>query len=172
MNDQTDQTETVRGGDDESANEASTIAARFCPSCNYDLKGLASDGECPECGSKYEKQLLLPRPLPGAFSIFLRFLWPLAILIVFSIYFFSTVPHDPRIQLGWMILCTLGLVIGIINGAVQGNMMVSKYTASANKELSFSKRLSGMSVLALGLFSITVVLPAIIVGGCLVLVFA
>lgn len=120
MNDQTSQPGAGDEPTEASVKNHSTVVAGFCPICNYDLQGLDVEGECPECGKKYEVDMILPRPMPGAFSICLRFLWPLAVLVVLIIVFLSMYRLNPTVQYACFIYSMNMPWIGVFNGLVQG----------------------------------------------------
>lgn len=144
-----------------------TIVSGFCPVCTYDMRGLMETGDCPECGNKYHVRLLLPRPLPDTFSTCLRFLWPLAVFVVFSIIYFAAISNLNDIIV-LVPIALIVLVIGIINSVVQSHILLRRHCALAHKGCSFTFRLGKVERYALELFILTVAWPLVVIGGLVV----
>lgn len=145
----------------------STVAEGFCPVCNYDLQGLVASGDCPECGEHYEMDMLLPRLFPGLFSICLRFLWPLAILVVLGIVYFSAYRSNPNVQDAGLIYSMNVIWIGVLNGIVQGKLLVRRHCAVRDKDLRLDEQLSGIGPVAIGLFYLSIASGIFGAGGML-----
>ena len=158
-------------GAGDGANTATRIADGLCPHCAYDMHGLAVTGKCPECGFLYTNAVLLPlKRLPGALELWLRFAWPLMAFI--GSLCFPLTSRDPYGFLGWMFIAMLILIAMLINAAGQAVWLARACVRPEARGRRFGERLRMLGSLAVTLYTLTLVAPAVIVGGCVVLVCA
>ena len=136
-----------------------------CPCCEYDLKGLPLNGKCPECGTEYQAETILaPQSLPSALSLCFRYGWPLIIVVFFG----------PPAVLGRgdesMFCCaSLGLLLIPVNGVVQALILRNHPVMSRTHLKAISPRVRRLSHIGLVFFIMTVVVPLVIFGGCVLL---
>ena len=154
--------------DDQSPATGKTLEDGRCHQCGYVLKGLPRRGKCPECGEKYEVELVIPQPLPGAFSVCLRFLWPLILVMVMSVLLpVVNASQDYGPVALWMIGSAGVLLLFPINSIIQASVL-SRHPASQQvKRYPMGCRLS-MAVWIM--FLVTFFLPLLTFGGCLLFI--
>ena len=150
---------------------SAVVAEGLCPCCGYDLRGLAKSGTCPECGKAYTSEsLLLLRRIPGALELWARFGWPLVALI--ASFTHPLTSRDPYAFVGWLFIAMLILLAMLANAAVQAVWLAHACVRPEARERRFSERLRMLGPLAVTLYTITLVGPMVIVGGCVALVCA
>lgn len=142
------------------------IRIGVCPRCEYDLKGLSFAGKCPECGTAYDEDVLLaPGALPSALSLCVRFGWPVMFVVVAGapVLFGG---DDPS-----LFCCALISLVSIpLNGIVQAAMLRRHPVLSQVHLKAVSPRVRRLSHIGLALLILTVVLPLVAFGGCVLLV--
>ncbi len=147
------------------------IEAGFCPTCSYDLTSRPRVGRCPECGTMYHVDYLRPRPLPCAAALVGSFLWPL-LLIVGVNGAFLWENYDPYRGISVLFFMALGLVLTFINSLWQGFLLAKRHAPPVSDGRRVGERLKALSGALAGLFYVMSIVPAVIVGGCLMLVCA
>lgn len=147
------------------------LDAGFCPTCSYDLTSRPRQGRCPECGTMYHADFLRPRPLPCAAALVGSFLWPLLLIVgVNGVYLWDNV--DPYAGIGVMFFTALGLALTFINSLWQGYLLAKRHAPTVSEGRPVGDRLRAISGALAGMFYMMSIVPAVIVGGCLVLVCA
>jgi len=148
--------------------------AGFCPTCNYPCSApTTSEGDehdpvrCPECGLEIRSAAeLRPAPLPGALNIIALYGWPVAIAIVASMLLAWPVTWQSQYAaldiLVFLFLVALPLCV--INGAIVHFRLLRRCTPPSRKGRTFS-----IGALVSTLFALTVVVPAVLLGGCVLL---
>ena len=79
-----------------------------CPSCGYNLSGLPDIGNCPECNTGYDQNVLranlsLKRTKPSLILLCL----PPSIMLVLAALVYANSPNDPYLFLGLTLLAVL-----------------------------------------------------------------
>ena len=142
-----------------------------CPTCGYALKGLPIPGTCPECATRYQDDALLPlRAKPSAFHISVIYGWPLLLVAAtFSVF----TSDDGYAIFAWMFYCAIAFGVSALNGTIATIVLIKQHRPQRRGAVTgFNARLAYIGRLAVALFYILVVTPAVIAGGCTFFVFA
>ena len=156
--------------DGESVAPDRTLREGFCPSCSYDLRGLATIGKCPECGTAYTPILLLPpRTIPSAMELLVRFGWPTGVLAASLV----VIPLDGSAYavVTWALVAMIILAAMFTNSLIQVHLVFVKHIAQPHRgRFGFAEKAALLGKPLLAAFWATVLIPAFVLGGCLLLV--
>jgi len=144
---------------------------RYCPHCNYDLRGQPVNGKCPECGSVYSQASALRYPRPGPLKLLALYGWPVPAMILLAIVAEMSQSDYPGLA-AMVVVFFLGLPALVLNGII----VTVVHSVRQRRRYGFPPDDAGMPLrLCLGriglvLFVLFTIVPAIAVGGCLILI--
>jgi hypothetical protein len=113
-----------------------TLRLHHCPDCGYELRGLPSEGKCPECGFAYEESMFSLRGrqsgyVPAAIFYGCMCFWAVKslfeaeygwgvfcvlVLVTFAIVDFSGLGAKWRRVCDWIVFCPTGVSVQQTNG--------------------------------------------------------
>lgn len=137
--------------------------AVYCPGCGYRLTGLASHGECPECGRGYDPSNIDLEVGPTTLAVLLRFGWPLLAYLIATVLTVISLDREigPLLLIG---VLPAAFFACIVNVPVQVRWLrgreVTRNSDRARRNRSIMIWIGTLSILW----------PFLVFGGCLMVV--
>lgn len=141
--------------------------ARRCHWCGYALRGLAANGNCPECGRTYDGHTSRKlQPWPSPLLIITRLGWPLLglALAVVGLNTGQGIFAVPTALLGY------GCLVAVpINSYFQVRSMLKRHLPEAKRTQGPIATLRALGTALCVLAAIIFFIPVIALGACLVM---
>jgi hypothetical protein len=153
--------------------DAAALDDPLCPACGYSLRGLPTDGVCPECSAAYTPQSVLRYSVPPSpWRMTLRIGWPLfaftAFLALLLLGLNTNADGSICTLFALMGGCTFAMAITV---PVQAVVLTRRHLHPARRSRSTTVNLWRLSPAAflVALVSVLVVAGAVVgFGACLV----
>ncbi len=98
----------------------------FCVACGFNLRGVASEGKCPECGSAYTAQSQYwMQAWPSVGTILGRLSWPLVLLLPALLSFMNDGRSSPLLGIA-MLSGAIMILLTMLNGYFYARRLVKQ----------------------------------------------